>query len=330
MPAQHEPTWAVRIHEPGGPEALVWEEVPAGRIGATDVLIRHTAIGLNFIDIYQRRGQYKTDLPFIPGSEAAGVVVDIGTDVAGFRAGDRVAYADAIGAYCQTRVIPAAKLVRLPDSIDDRTAAAIMLKGLTAEYLLRRAYRVAAGQWVLIHAAAGGVGLLAGQWARALGATVVGTVGSAAKVALAKQNGYHHVINYRTHDFVDEVRTITDGRGVDVVYDSIGADTFPQSLDVLRRRGMWVPFGQSSGHIANFSPQMLGQRGSLFMTRPRLSDYVADPAEYERATEALFRAVRAGDVKVSVNQTFPLSRAADAHAALEGRATTGSTILTTQ
>ena len=318
---------AFRVSKPGGPDALVWEEVPLADPAPGEVLIRHTAIGVNFIDIYQRAGLYKLDLPFTPGSEGAGVVEAVGASVADLEPGDRVAYPDAIGAYCERRVIPAAKLVKLPDEIDDSVAAAAMLKGLTVEYLLRRAHRLTAGETVLFHAAAGGVGLIAGQWASAIGATVIGTVGSEDKAALARRHGYQHVINYGTEDFVARVKEITGGRGVDVAYDSVGKDTFPGSLDVLKPRGMWVPFGQSSGPVPAFSPFELLWRGSLFMTRPRLGDYIADRSELEAAAAALFGMICSGKVRIAANQTFPLARAADAHRAIEARSTTGATIL---
>ncbi len=322
-----ETTGTLRVHAPGDPEAMVWKEAPIGDPGPHEVLLRHTAIGVNFIDAYQRRGLYKIDLPFTPGSEGAGIVEAVGTAVTGFKAGDRVAYGDALGAYCERRLIDPDKLVRVPDGIDDRVAAAIMLKGLTAEYLLRRVFPIREGHIVLFHAAAGGVGLIACQWAEALGATVIGTVGSEEKAALARANGCAHVINYRTENFVERVHEITDGCGVDVVYDSVGKDTFPASLDALRCRGWWVPFGQSSGVVPDFSPLLLMNKGSLFMSRPKLGHYIADHAEYETAAAALFAAIAAGDIKVTVGSTFALRDAANAHRAMESRATTGSTVL---
>jgi NADPH2:quinone reductase len=322
-----ETSGAMRVHTPGGPEAMVWEQVPIRAPAPDEVLLRHTAIGVNFVDIYQRRGLYAIDLPFTPGSEGAGVVEAVGSAVSDFKPGDRVAYGDALGAYCERRLIPADKLVRVPDGIDDQVAAAVMLKGLTAEYLLRRIFPVGDGSLVLFHAAAGGVGLIACQWANALGASVIGTVGSEAKAKLAHENGCAHVINYRSEDFVARVREITGGRGVDVVYDSVGKDTFPASLDALRPRGWWVPFGQSSGVVPDFSPLLLMEKGSLFMTRPRLGHYVADRGEYEAATAALFAAIAGGDIRVTIGNTFPLAQAAKAHRAIEGRATTGSTVL---
>ena len=306
---------------------MVWEDVALAEPSADEVLLRHTAIGVNFVDIYQRRGLYPLDLPFTPGGEGAGVVEAVGSNVEGLRPGDRVAYAESVGAYCERRLIPARKLIRLPNDADDQVAAAIMVKGLTAEYLLRRTHRLQRGETVLIHAAAGGLGLIAGQWASALGATVIGTVGSDEKAALARQNGYGHVINYRREDFVARVQEITAGGGVDVVYDSVGKDTFPKSLDVIRPRGMWVTFGQSSGPVPEFAPLLLAQKGSLFMTRPKLADYIADRAEYEQAASSLFEMVTSGAIRVSVNQIRPLIEAADAHRAIEARATSGATVL---
>ncbi len=322
-----ETTGAMRVHTPGGPDAMVWEQVPIAAPAPHQVRLRQTAVGVNFIDTYHRSGLYKLDLPFTPGSEGAGIVEAVGSEVRDFQPGDRVAYGDAPGAYCQERLVAADKLVRLPDGIDDEIAAAVMLKGLTAEYLLRRVFPVADGHLVLFHAAAGGVGSIACQWAAALGATVIGTVGSEEKAELARRNGCAHVINYRTEDFVARVREITDGRGVDVVYDSVGKDTFPGSLDCLKMRGWWVPFGQSSGVVPDFNPLLLMNKGSLYMTRPRLSHYVADRGEYDTAATALFHAIERGIIKVEIGATFPLVDAADAHRALESRATTGSTVL---
>lgn len=318
---------AVRVHRSGGAEVLAFEEIEVGEPGPGEALIRHTAIGVNFIDVYQRSGLYPIDLPFTPGNEGAGVVEAIGSGVADLRPGDRVAYASVRGSYCERRIIEAAKLVPLPDAIDDTVAAAVMLKGLTAEYLLRRTFPLKRGDTMLFHAAAGGVGLVACQWAKGLGATVIGTVGSEAKAAIAAANGCDHVIKYAEEDFVARVQEITSGKGVDVVYDGVGAATFPGSLDTLRRRGMWVSFGQSSGPVPDFSPLLLSRKGSLFMTRPTLADYSADRDELLSAATALFAEIANGTVKVAVNQTFPLREAAKAHRALEGRQTTGSTVL---
>ena len=320
---------AVRVHVHGGPEALVYEDVDSAAPGAGEVLVRHTAIGLNFLDAYFRSGLYPAPqgLPVTPGGEGAGVVTEVGAGVTSLKAGDRVAYTTAVGAYCEERVLPADKLVKIPDGVSDEQAAALMLKGLTAEYLLRRTYAVKPGDTILFHAAAGGVGLIAGQWAKHLGATVIGTAGSAEKVALAKDYGYDHVINYRDTDFVAAVKEITGGRKCDVVYDSVGVDTFEGSLDCLKPRGLLALFGQSSGPVRPFNLGILSQKGSLYVTRPTLFTYVAQRAELEAAAAALFDVVAKGIVTVQINQRFALKDAAKAHTALEGRATTGTTIL---
>ena len=322
-------THAIRIHQTGGPDVLTWEEVEVGAPGPGELLIRHTAIGLNFLDTYFRSGLYPVDpLPFIPGNEGAGVVEAIGEGVEGFAVGDRIAYAGPIGAYAEKRTIAADRVVKTPDSVDDRTAAAIMLKGMTAQYLLRRTYNVRPGHTILFHAAAGGVGLIACQWAAYLGATVIGTVGSAEKAELAKANGCHHVINYREEDFVAAVDKLTDGQGVDVVYDSVGKDTYPGSLDCLRPLGTWVLFGQSSGPVPEINLGILAQKGSLFATRPTLFTYIARRADLEATAADLFQVIGDGHVKIQINQTFPLKEARAAHEALEGRKTTGATVLT--
>ena len=320
---------AIRIHAHGGPEVLVYEGNEPGRPGEGEVLLRQTAVGLNFLDAYYRSGLYPAPkgLPLIPGSEAAGVVSEVGPGVDWLKAGDRVAYTMPIGAYCEERVVPAARLVKVPDGVSDEKAAALMLKGLTAEYLLRRTFVVKPGDTVLFHAAAGGVGLIAGQWAKHLGARTIGTVGSAEKAALARRYGYDHVINYRTTDFVAAVAELTEGAKCDVVYDSVGVDTFAGSLDCLKSRGLLALFGQSSGPVPPFNLGLLAQKGSLYITRPTLFTYIAQRAELEAAAEALFSAVANGVVDVQINQRFALAEAAKAHAALEGRATTGTTIL---
>jgi NADPH2:quinone reductase len=319
---------AIRIHANGGPEVLAYEDVDPGTPGAGEVLIRHTAIGLNFLDTYYRSGLYPTpQMPVIPGAEAAGVVVALGTGVTGLKEGDRVAYVSALGAYSQERVIEADKLVKIPAGVTDEQAAAVMLKGLTVEYLLRRTYKVQPGETLLYHAAAGGVGLLFGQWAKHLGAVTIGTAGSAAKVALAQEHGYKHVINYSEQDFVGEVARITDGRKCDVVYDSVGKDTFAGSLDCLKPRGLFVSFGQSSGPIPPFNMAILSQKGSLFATRPTLFAYIAKRAELEAAAEALFDVIATGAVHIRVNQRYLLADVARAHVDLEARKTTGTTIL---
>lgn len=320
---------AVRIHAHGGPEVLRYEDVEPGRPGPGQVLIRHRAVGLNFIDVYYRTGLYAAPngLPLIPGGEAAGEVLEVGEGVDWLVPGDRIAYAAPLGAYSDQRVIAADRLVRVPDGIGDDQAAGMMLKGMTAEYLLRRTFPVKQGDTILFHAAAGGVGLILGQWARNLGATVIGTVGSADKVAIAKAHGFHHVINYREQAFAPAVRDITGGRLCDVVYDSVGHDTFPASLDCLRPRGMFVSFGQSSGPIPPFNLALLSQKGSLYATRPTLFTYIAKRADLEDAARNLFEVVVDGSVDIRINQRYALSEAGAAHADLEARRTTGTTVL---
>lgn len=322
-------TKAIRIHENGGPEVLKYEDVEVGKPGEGQALIRQTAIGLNFIDIYYRTGLYPAPggLPFTPGGEGAGVVEAVGPNVTGLKPGDRVAHAAGTGSYAEQRLIAADRLVKLPDSISDKQAAAMMLKGMTAEYLLLRTFKVKPGDTVLYHAAAGGVGLILGQWAKHLGATVIGTASSPEKIALAKAHGFDHVINYRETDFVAAVRDITGGKMCDVVYDSVGRDTYMGSLDCLRPMGMFVTFGQSSGAIPPFSTGLLSQKGSLFMTRPTLFTYVAKRSDLENSAAALFNVVSSGAVKIEINQTYALKDAGKAQADLESRATTGTTIL---
>ncbi|HEV2503981.1 MAG TPA: quinone oxidoreductase [Mesorhizobium sp.] len=320
---------AIRIHVHGGPEALVYEDADPGRPGPGQILVRHTAIGLNFIDIYFRTGLYPAPngLPLIPGGEAAGVVLELGEGVSGLKQGDRIAYAINIGAYAEQRVIAADRVVKIPDGISDAQAAGMMLKGMTAEYLLRRTFRVGQGDTILYHAAAGGVGLILGQWARHLGATVIGTASSPEKADLAKAHGYDHVIDYKTQDFVAEVARLTDGRKCDVVYDSVGKDTFPGSLDCLRPLGTFVSFGQSSGPIPPFNIALLSQKGSLFATRPTLFVYNARREDLEASAKALFDVVAKGIVEIKINQTYALKDAGRAQADLEGRKTTGTTVL---
>ena len=320
---------AIQVSTHGGPEVLTYTDVDPGKPGPGEVLIRHTAIGLNFLDTYFRSGLYPAPngLPLIPGGEAAGVVEALGEGVGGLSAGDRVAYAVNLGAYAEQRRIAAERLVKIPDGISDSQAAAMMLKGMTAEYLLRRTYKVKTGDILLCHAAAGGVGLILGQWARHLGAEVIGTAGSADKVELALENGYGHVINYRETDFVAEVKRITGGELCDVVYDSVGKDTFPGSLDCLKPFGLFVSFGQSSGPIPPFNLQMLSQKGSLYATRPTLFTYNAKRQALVESARALFEVVSSGAVDIKVNQTYSLRDAAKAHADLEARRTTGTTIL---
>jgi NADPH:quinone reductase len=318
---------AVRIYENGGPEKLKWEEVEVGKPGPGEVRVRNTAVGLNFIDTYQRSGLYPLPLPFTLGSEGAGVVEAVGRRVTGLKVGDRVAYVGPLGAYAEVLLRPAARLVKVPAGIDDNAAAAMMLKGLTTQYLLRRTYRVRAGDTILMHAAAGGVGLILCQWAKALGATVIGTVGSEEKVALAKKAGCKHVIVMGKENVVERVKTITKGKGVPVVYDGVGKDTFMGSLDCLSPLGMMVSFGNASGAVPPVSIGILAQKGSLFLTRPTLATYTATTEDLAKAARELFSVVKSGKVKIAINQTYPLSEAAQAHRDLEGRKTTGSTVL---
>jgi NADPH2:quinone reductase len=321
-------TQVIRIHENGGPDVMKLEEVDLPPPAAGEVQIRHAAIGLNFIDVYLRSGLYKA--PYFPlplGKEAAGTITAVGAGVSDFSVGDRVAYAGSDGAYSVERNIETRHLVKVPDDIPLETAAAMMLKGMTAEYLLNRTFKVGPGVTLLFHAAAGGVGLIAGQWAKALGATVIGTAGSAEKVELALAHGYDHVIDYSRENFADRVREITGGKGVDVVYDSVGKDTFPHSLDCLKPRGMWVTFGQSSGPIENFNLAILNQKGSLFATRPSLFAYVSTPEELRGSAGALFAVVQSNKVRINVHQTYPLVDAGRAHSDLEARRTSGTTLL---
>lgn len=320
---------SILVHAHGGPEAMVYGRADPGKPGAGQILVEHKAIGLNFIDVYFRTGLYPAPngLPLIPGGEAAGVVLEVGEGIDWLKAGDRIAYAVNIGAYTERRVIDASKVVKVPDGISFEQAAAMMLKGMTAEYLLLRTFKVKPGDTILYHAAAGGVGLILGQWAKHLGATVIGTVGSADKIELAKAHGFDHVINYREQDFVAEVASITEGRKCDVVYDSVGKDTFPASLDCLRPLGTFVSFGQSSGQIPPFNLSILSQKGSLFATRPTLFVYIARREDLEKSAAALFDVVLSGAVKIKINQRYSLKDAAKAHADLEGRKTTGTTIL---
>lgn len=321
-------THAIRMHEYGGPEAMKWEEVDVGDPGEGQIRVRHTAVGLNFIDVYHRTGLYPQDaLPFTPGMEGAGVVVAVGSGVGDLAEGDRVAYANPIGSYAEERIMPAGRAVKIPENVDDQTAAAMMLQGMTARYLLRETFRVGPETVLLFHAAAGGVGLIACQWAAHLGATVIGTAGSAEKVQLAKDHGATHMINYNEEDFVERVKEITGGEGCDVVYDSVGKDTFPGSLDCLKPRGLWATFGQSSGPLPEVNLGILAPKGSLYVTRPTLFTYTASREDLVATADDLFGVVGSGAVKISVNQTYPLSEAAQAHSDLEARKTTGSTVL---
>ncbi|MDX1431947.1 MAG: quinone oxidoreductase [Gammaproteobacteria bacterium] len=323
-------THAIRIHETGGPEVLRWESVELGDPGPGEVRVRHTAVGLNFIDVYFRTGLYRAiEPPFTPGMEACGVVEALGSGVQGLAEGDRVAYASApVGAYAESRNMAADRVVKVPDGVGDEQAAAMMLKGMTAQYLLRRTHRVQPGDTILFHAASGGVGLIACQWAKHLGATVIGTVGSDEKAELAAAHGCDHPIVYTRENFVERVKEITAGAGVRVVYDSVGKDTFMQSLDCLQPFGLMVSFGQSSGAQAPLDVGVLAAKGSLFLTRPTLVTYTAKREDLEATAAELFEVVSSGKVKVEIKQRFPLREAAAAHRALEGRKTTGSTVLT--
>jgi NADPH2:quinone reductase len=319
---------AIRIHEAGGPEVLRFEDFDPGAPAEGEVQLRHTAVGLNYIDVYDRSGLYPMPLPGGLGREAAGVVTAVGRKVKGLRKGDRVAYVHtAPGSYSELRNVPAARLVKLPRAISDEQAAALMLKGLTAHYLLRRTYRVRRGDWILVHAAVGGVGLILCQWARALGAKVIGVVGSDAKAALAKKNGCHHVLVMGRDPILENVRRLTKGAGVAVVYDSVGKDTFMESLDCLRPLGMMVSYGNASGPPPLISPLELSKRGSLFLTRPSLFAYIAARKDLESAARELFRVVASGKVKLRIGQRYALADAAQAHRDLEARRTTGSTVL---
>jgi len=317
----------MRVYEYGGPEKLRWEEVQVGAPGEGQVLVRNTAVGLNFVDVYQRTGLYQTPLPFTPGSEGAGVVEAVGPKVKELKVGDRVAYSSPVGAYAEVLLRPADRLVKIPAGIDDKTAAAMMLKGLTAQYLLRRTYRVKKGETILMHAAAGGVGQILCQWAKALGATVIGTVGSDEKAALAKKAGCKHVIVLSREKFPERVKEITKGKGVPVVYDGIGKDTFMDSLDCLAPLGLMVSFGNASGAVTQFNPGVLQQKGSLFLTRPTLNTYAASREALVSGARELFAVVKSGKVKIAINQTYPLREAAQAQIDLAARKTTGSTVL---
>jgi NADPH2:quinone reductase len=321
-------THAIRFHQAGGPDVLRWENVEVGEPGPGQVRVRHAAVGLNFIDTYHRTGLYPLPLPSGIGLEGAGVVEAVGEGVAGFKAGDRVAYAGGpVGAYSEARCMPATPLLKLPEAIDFRTGAAMMLQGLTSAYLLRKTYRVQPGDAVLIHASAGGVGLIACQWAKALGALVIGTTSTEAKAELARAHGADHVIFYNREDVAQRVREITGGEGVAVVYDGVGKDTFMGSLDSLRTRGMMVSFGNASGPVPPFDPLLLSQKGSIFITRPTLMHHTAKREELEELGGELFDMVVSGRVRIEVNQTYALKDAAQAHIDLEARRTTGSTVL---
>lgn len=318
---------AIVVARTGGPEVMQLAQRHPGAPGTGQVLIRQTAIGVNFIDIYQRSGLYPLPLPFVPGNEGVGLIVGIGDGVSGFKVGQRVTYQGQPGAYAEERLLPADRAIAVPDGVDDRTVAAMMLKGMTAYYLLFKTWAVGPGQTILYHAAAGGVGLIACQWAKALGARVIGTAGSVEKLALAEANGCDVAINYRTEDFVKRVKDLTGGRGVDVVYDGVGKDTFENSLDCLRPRGLMVSFGNASGVVSIPDIGVLSRKGSLYITRPTGVHYYARREDMLEGANALFDAVRAGTIRIEISKTYPLSDAADVHRALEGRATTGSVVL---
>lgn len=321
-------THAIRIHKPGGPDVLVWEKIQIGAPGPGQVRLRHTAVGLNFIDVYHRTGLYPLPLPLIPGTEGAGVIEEIGPGVTGFAKGDRVAYAGVIGSYAEERLIQADRLVKIPAGISDQQASAMMLQGMTVRYLIREVYSVKAGDTILIHAAAGGVGLILCQWANALGATVIGTVSSEEKAELARANGCHHPILYTHEDFQKRVMEITQGKKLPVVYDSIGKDTFMQSLDCLQPRGLMALFGQASGPVPPIDINLLAQKGSLYLTRPTLGTFIASAEDLKTTADDLFAVVASGKVKIAVNQTYALKDAELAHRDLEARKTTGSTVFT--
>jgi NADPH2:quinone reductase len=318
----------MRVQRPGGPEVLSWEQVEVGRPGEGQVRLRHRAVGLNFIDVYHRTGLYPQQAPFVLGQEGAGEVVEVGPGVTELKVGDRVAYAGLMGAYSEERLAPADRLVKLPDGISFETAAAMMLKGMTVEYLLRRTRPLRAGETILFHAAAGGVGLIACQWARALGATTIGTVSTRQKAELARAHGCHHVVVTSEEDFVARVREITQRKGVPVAYDSVGKATWEGTLECLQPRGLWVSFGNSSGKVPPLDLVVLSQKGSLFVTRPTLATHISTRADLLESSNALFERVLKGDVKIEINQRYPLAEAAQAHRDLEARRTTGSTVLT--
>jgi len=319
---------AIRFHRNGGSEVLQWESVEVGEPGAGEARIRHTAIGVNYIDTYHRGGLYKLALPSGLGTEGAGIVEAVGPGVTDVRPGDRVAYSGGpLGAYSEVRVMPADRLVKLPEGVSEKIAATLMLKGLTVQYLFRQTFPLKGGETILFHAAAGGIGLIACQWARALGVTMIGTVGSDEKAALAKANGCTHTIVYTRENFVERVKQLTGGKGVPVVYDGVGKDTFPASLDCLSPRGMFVSFGNASGPIAAFDILLLSQKGSLYATRPTLATYTASRAAMLKMSEEMFSLVLAGKLRNDARQTYALKDAAQAHRDLESRKTTGATIL---
>ena len=318
---------AVRYHRQGGPEVLQLDEVQVGEPGAGQIRIRHTAIGVNFVDTYQRSGLYPMQVPAVAGNEAAGVVDAVGPGVKGLKKGDRVAYTGLPGSYCDLRLVPADRMVKVPKGISDEQAASMMLKGMTVHYLIFSTYKVKKGDTVLWHAAAGGVGLIAGQWLKKLGVTAIGTVGSEEKAKLAKAHGYKHVINYSTENFVERVKELTKGKKVPVVYDSVGKTTWDGSLECLQPRGLLVTFGNASGPVPPVNLGILSAKGSLFVTRPTLATYIASREDLVKRSTDLFNAVKSRKVRIETTQKYPLADAAQAHRDLEGRKTTGSVIL---
>ena len=318
---------AVRFHKQGGPEVMQYEEVPVGEPGPGQVRVRHTAIGVNFLDTYQRSGLYQVQLPMVGGNEAAGVVEAVGPGVTDLKPGERVAYTGLPGAYADVRIVPADRMVKLPQGISDEQAASMMLKGLTVHYLIHTTYPVKKGETVLWHAAAGGVGLIAGQWLKVIGATVIGTAGSDEKIALAKAHGADHVINYSRENFVERVQSITGGKKVPVVYDAVGKTTWEGSLECLRPRGLLVSFGNASGAVPPVNINILSAKGSLYLTRPTLATHIASRADLVERANALFEVVQSGKVKIETTARYKLADAQQAHRDLEARKTTGSIVL---
>ncbi len=318
---------AVRYHKTGGPEVLQLDDVQVGEPGQGQIRVRHTAIGVNFIDTYQRSGLYPMQLPQTAGNEGAGVVEAVGPGVDGLKKGDRVAYTGQVGSYCTERLLPADRVVKVPEGVSDEQAACMMLKGMTVQYLIHTTYPVKKGETVLWHAAAGGVGLMACQWLKAMGVTVIGTVGSADKAKIAKAHGCEHVIDYTKENFVERVKEITGGKKLPVVYDSVGKTTWEGSLDCLQPLGLWVIFGNASGPVPPFNTQILAQKGSLYMTRPTLVTYIASRADLEARSASVFEAVKSGKVKIEISARYKLADAAQCHRDLEGRKTTGAVIL---
>jgi len=318
---------AVRYHKQGGPEVLQLDEVAVGDPGPGQARVRHKAIGVNFVDTYQRSGLYPMQVPAIAGNEGAGVVEAVGQGVTNVKAGDRVTYTGLPGSYCEVRVVPAERLVKLPEGVSEETAASMTLKGMTVQYLIHRTYAVKPGETILWHAAAGGVGLIAGQWLKAIGAVGIGTVGSEEKASLARSHGWQHVINYSNENFVEKVKALTGGKGVPVVFDSVGKTTWEGSLDCLRPRGLMVSFGNASGPVAPVNLGILSQKGSLYVTRPTLATYIASRPELEETSKSLFDVVKSGKVKIETTHRYKLADAAQAHRDLEGRRTTGSVVL---